>query len=430
MEEEKKKIERELNQVNHEPGNTIQEETWDSLLDQDLNPYQRPPYFYRQSSMLYKEWKDASTSPISASPKKEINSEELLEMDITTYARKIEAIDLVNDICNHLSYADYKQLTLVSKDIKEWANASRLRALSDKTDREFSKIKDNIEDETFQGWITTIFKRTIGSAKIQQMELFAEMTHFHLQEMRPLKMDFLRGAPIIEPFKEHLREILNTFRILCVFVSFSFSKDNPNDVPSYQDITDKILQFRIMDTKADQFIKTITRKHIEYINDDYWITGHWKEYQIMTLEEYEHEDGIYSAERVFYEHYRSITTKILLIYTGNKFTLNKQLMHDLIKTIFKVTPRKPGKKEFLSLCPTYITKEEIVIAMEERPVEMFLQIINNKNRTVQEAEYLQMRLERPDLEDEEAVKKWVNKWHKGFPVEVIQRHILRSKGYY
>ena len=126
--------------------------------------------------------------------------------------------DLVNNICQNLTYNDSKSAKYVSKEFQIWMSNSELFRLAYEADAVLDKVITSINDgcfrEHFSKVITDVYKSVIGNFNANMLKILVKLMKDYLEDV------VIMASSIVIETDEILFSYQNYLMDLCV--SFAF----------------------------------------------------------------------------------------------------------------------------------------------------------------------------------------------------------------
>ena len=127
-------------------------------------------------------------------------------------------IDLVNNICQNLTYNDSKSAKYVTKEFQVWISYSELSHLAFEADAVVDKVITSINGSCFREHfgkvLTDVYKSVIGNFNANMLKILVELMKDHLEDV--IKM----ASSVMVETDEILVSYQNYMMDLCV--SFTF----------------------------------------------------------------------------------------------------------------------------------------------------------------------------------------------------------------
>ena len=141
--------------------------------------------------------------------------------------------DLVNHICQSLTYNNAKSAKYVNKDFQFWISNSELFRLAHEADTVIGKVIASIKDdcirEHFGRVLNDIYKINIGDADANMLEIFVKIMKDYLEDVAKMALSF--GLETNEEFfsyKNYMLDLCFLFEIVALLVRFRFMKMGVN----------------------------------------------------------------------------------------------------------------------------------------------------------------------------------------------------------
>ena len=139
-------------------------------------------------------------------------------------------IDLLNLICQGLTYNDSKSVNNVTKEFQVWISNSKLFRLGYEADLVIAKLIATINGSCFREHFGKIlndaYKTIIGDCNTNMLQLFIEIMKDYLDEDVP-NMDFLvevEADEVVISYGNYIMDLCFTFEILALLAGFRFMK--------------------------------------------------------------------------------------------------------------------------------------------------------------------------------------------------------------
>ena len=145
-------------------------------------------------------------------------------------------IDLLNHICQSLTYNDSKSVKNVTKEFQVWISNSELFRLAYEADLVIAKIIATINGsrfrEHFGNVLNDAYKTIIGNCNSNMLELFIEIMKDYLEE-DVANMNFsvaLQTDEALISYGNYIMDLCFSFEILALLAGFRFMRMGVKDV--------------------------------------------------------------------------------------------------------------------------------------------------------------------------------------------------------
>ena len=139
-------------------------------------------------------------------------------------------IDLLNLICQSLTYNDSKSVKNVTKEFQVWISNSELFRLAYEADLVIAKVIATINGSCFRKHFGKVlndaYKIIIGDCNTNMLEFFNEMMKDYLDE-DVANMNFLvevEADEVVISYGNYIMDLCFTFEILALLAGFRFKK--------------------------------------------------------------------------------------------------------------------------------------------------------------------------------------------------------------
>ena len=135
--------------------------------------------------------------------------------------------DLVDHICQSLTYNDSKSAKCVNKEFQVWISNSKLFRLAYEADTVIDKVISSINDrrfrEHFGRFIKDVYKSIIDDCKADMLKIFVEIMkdYFAIDMAFPV---IIEKNEILFSYAKHMMNLCFSFEIVALFVGFRFTK--------------------------------------------------------------------------------------------------------------------------------------------------------------------------------------------------------------
>ena len=144
--------------------------------------------------------------------------------------------DLLNHICQNLTYNDLRSLKKVTKDFQVWISNSEIFRLAYEADLVITKVIATINGSCFREHFSNVlndaYKTIIGDCKTKMLELFIEIMNDYLKE-DVANMNFsavLQTDEELISYGNYIMDLCFSFEILALLAGFRFMKMGIKDV--------------------------------------------------------------------------------------------------------------------------------------------------------------------------------------------------------
>ena len=144
--------------------------------------------------------------------------------------------DLLNHICQSLTYNDLRCVKKVTKDFQVWISNSELFRLAYEADTIIDKVIATINDECFREHfgivLRDVYKNMIGNCKADMLEISIEiMNDYYLEDVIDMTLSVEREMDeILFLYGNHMVDLCFSFEIMALFVGFRFLQLGVKDV--------------------------------------------------------------------------------------------------------------------------------------------------------------------------------------------------------
>jgi hypothetical protein len=141
--------------------------------------------------------------------------------------------DLVNNICQSLTYNNVKSAKYVTKDFQSWISNSELFRLAHEADtiicKVIASIKDDCIREHFGRVLKDIYKINIGDADANMLEIFVKIMKDYLEDVAKMALSFLlKWKEALFSYKNYMLDLCFLLEIVALLVRFRFMKMGVN----------------------------------------------------------------------------------------------------------------------------------------------------------------------------------------------------------
>ena len=168
------------------------------------------------------------------------NSESHFEQFITTQPGMT---DLLNHVCQNLTYSDSRSVKNVTKDFQVWISNSEVFRLACEADAIIDKVIATINDEIFREHfrivLRDVYKNMIGNCKVDMLEIFIEiMNDYYLEDVVDMTLSVEREMDeVLFFYGNFMMDICFSFEIMALFVGFRFMQMEVEDVEKISPLT-------------------------------------------------------------------------------------------------------------------------------------------------------------------------------------------------
>ena len=145
-------------------------------------------------------------------------------------------IDLLNSICQSLTYNDSKSVKNVTQEFQVWISNSELFRVGYEADLVIAKVIATINGSCFREHFSNVlndaYKTIIGDCKTKMLELFIEIMNDYLKE-DVANMNFsavLQTDEELISYGNYIMDLCFSFEILALLAGFRFMKMGIKDV--------------------------------------------------------------------------------------------------------------------------------------------------------------------------------------------------------
>jgi hypothetical protein len=144
--------------------------------------------------------------------------------------------DLLNHICQSLTYNDSKSVKNVSKDFQTWISNSRIFRLAYEADLVIAKVITTIKDSCFREHFVKVlnnaYKSIIGDCDTDMLKIFIEiMKKYYLEDVVDMALsDVCKTDEILFSYGNYMMDLCFSFEIMGLFAGFRLRKMGVNDL--------------------------------------------------------------------------------------------------------------------------------------------------------------------------------------------------------
>ena len=141
--------------------------------------------------------------------------------------------DLVNNICQSLTYNNAKSAKYVTKEFQVWISNSELFWLAHEADDVIVKVIASINDSflrnRFGRVLNDIYKINIGDADANMLEIFVKIMKDYLEDVSKMAFSFLlKWNKALFSYKNYMLDLCFLLEIVALLVRFRFMKMGVN----------------------------------------------------------------------------------------------------------------------------------------------------------------------------------------------------------
>ena len=134
-------------------------------------------------------------------------------------------IDLVNNICQDLTYNDSKSIKYVSKEFKVWISNSELFHLAFEADDIIEKVIASINDDCFREHfgrvLTDVYKSVIGNFNANMLKILVKLMKDYLEDVVKMASSVVvETDEILFSYQNYMMDICVLFQILTLLCRF------------------------------------------------------------------------------------------------------------------------------------------------------------------------------------------------------------------
>jgi 23S rRNA maturation mini-RNase III len=134
-------------------------------------------------------------------------------------------IDLVNNICQELTYNDLKSVKYVSKEFQVWISNSELFRLAYEADAIIDKVIASIKDGSFREHfgkvLTNVYKRVIGNFNANMLKILIKLMKNYLEDVVKMASSVVvETDEILFSYQNYMMDICVSFQILALLCRF------------------------------------------------------------------------------------------------------------------------------------------------------------------------------------------------------------------
>ena len=151
--------------------------------------------------------------------------------------------DLLNHICQNLTYSDSRSVKNVTKDFQVWISNSEVFRLGCEADAIIDKVIATINDECFREHfrivLRDVYKNMIGNCKADMLEVFIEiMNDYYLEDVVDMTLSVEREMDeVLFFYGNFMMDLCFSFEIMALFVGFRFMQMGVEDVEKISPLT-------------------------------------------------------------------------------------------------------------------------------------------------------------------------------------------------
>ena len=143
--------------------------------------------------------------------------------------------DLVNNICQNLTYNDSKSAKYVSNEFQVWMSNSELFRLTYEADAVLDKVIASINDgcfrEHFSKVITDVYKSVIGSFDANMLKILVKLMKDYLEDVVKMASSVLvETDEILFSYQNYMMDLCVSFEILTLLRIFWCSNTGAKNV--------------------------------------------------------------------------------------------------------------------------------------------------------------------------------------------------------
>ena len=134
-------------------------------------------------------------------------------------------IDLVDNICQNLTYNDSKSAKYVSKEFQVWISNSELSHLAFEADAVLDKIIASINDSCFQEQfgkvLTDVYKSVIGNFDANMLKTLVKLMKDYLEDVVKMASSVvIETDEILFSYQNHLMDLCVSFAFFPLLLRF------------------------------------------------------------------------------------------------------------------------------------------------------------------------------------------------------------------
>ena len=134
-------------------------------------------------------------------------------------------IDLVDNICQNLTYNDSKSAKYVSKEFQVWISNSELSHLAFEADAVLDKIIASINDSCFQEQfgkvLTDVYKSVIGNFNANDLKILVKLMKDYLEDVVKMASSVvIETDEILFSYQNHLMDLCVSFAFFPLLLRF------------------------------------------------------------------------------------------------------------------------------------------------------------------------------------------------------------------
>ena len=134
-------------------------------------------------------------------------------------------LDLVNNICQDLTYNDLKSVKYVSKEFQVWISNSELFRLAYEadavTDKFIASIKDDCFREHFGRVLINVYKRVIGNFNANMLKILIKLMKNYLEDVVKMTSSVVvETDEILFSYQNYMMDICVSFQFLALLSRF------------------------------------------------------------------------------------------------------------------------------------------------------------------------------------------------------------------
>ena len=145
-------------------------------------------------------------------------------------------MDLLNHICQSLTYNDSKSVKNVTKDFQVWISNSEIFKLAYEADLIIAKVIATINNSCFREHfvkvLNHVYKSIIGDCDADMLKIFIEiMKNYYLEDVVDMVLsDVCRTDVMLFSYGNYMMNLCLSFEIMALFAGFRLRKMGVNDV--------------------------------------------------------------------------------------------------------------------------------------------------------------------------------------------------------
>ena len=151
-------------------------------------------------------------------------------------------MDLLNHICQSLTYNDSKSVENVTKDFQVWISNSEIFRLAHEADLVIAKaiatIKDSCFREHFVKVLNNVYESIVGDCDADMLKIFVELLgNYYLKDVVDMTLsDKYKTDEILFSYGNYMMDLCFSFEIMALFAGFRLRKMGVND---FQEMTNR-----------------------------------------------------------------------------------------------------------------------------------------------------------------------------------------------